>query len=440
MMYHLPSALSLYGMTTYEPAPVIAAIIEGIPHLAHYAQGMLILATGRMSAANLINLLALGVSALVVWRATRGKSVVRWYLTALLAVPLVLLHADCSYIDLWNGAFLATGFVFLIQVFRFALTGSSAIAPVAAVAGCLLGIGVSFNSKYQSWPFVILLWVWLMVGVALLWRRDAPMGRKALLVAILLSPPLFLVHPARNVLAHGNPTYPINNPVMAPKDDPLLQRPSLEGSERPQTPIAYWEMSHPARYFHSVFETSRLMKSKFPMQWSLDSGKGYPVGNASPHYRMGGWFFATVLVLLGAIVSGLRKKVLDWLTVVAFATCAALPALLTFSHALRYWLFIPIAASYLAAEAVARLPRSSSIPLQAALIGCATFVCWTVLPPFTVNTSRAADYAPEMARRFWYARAADMDERTIPITGAHPNTMFWAGPDFNTFRVREQPR
>ena len=435
MMYHLPSALTLYGLTTYEPDPIIRGFLEGIPHGAHFVQGFLVLVSGRMSAANLINLTALAISAITVWRMTRGTSALRWYLTALLAVPLVILHADCSYIDLWNGSFLATGFVFLVQLFRFVKRGSSAVTPVASVVGCLIALGISFNSKYQSWPFNVLLWGWLVVGLCLLWKRDAKIGRKASLSAALLIP-IFLVHPAKNAFLHGNPTHPIYNPLMAPESSKMLQNPSLEGSVRPQTPIALWGTPNSLRYAYSAFEINRLMPSKFPMIWSLDSGKGYPARNATIHYRMGGWFFATVLILLVAIAFGLRTKVLDWMPVAIFASCAALPSILTFSHALRYWLFIPIAASYLAAEAFAGFSRRVAMPFQIGLAGCAVFVCWTVLPPFTIDTAHPADYAPENARKFWVARAANMDGRTIAVS-AHPYSMFWAGPEFNTFKVRE---
>ncbi len=85
MMYHLPSALTLFGLTTYEPDPIIKGMLEGIPHGAHFAQGLFVLVSGRMSAANLINLVALAASALAVWRMTRETSTLRWYLTALLA-------------------------------------------------------------------------------------------------------------------------------------------------------------------------------------------------------------------------------------------------------------------------------------------------------------------------------------------------------------------
>ncbi len=350
----------------------------------------------------------------------------------------MILHADCSYIDLWNGSFLATGFVFLVQLFRFVLRGNSAVTPVAAVAGCLLALGVSFNSKYQSWPFIVVLWGWLVVGLFLLWRSDARIGRRASLTAALLIP-IFLIHPVKNALLYGNPTHPIYNPVMAPESSAKLQNPALEGSVRPQTPIALWETPASLRYLYSAFEVNRLMQSKFPMEWSLDSGKGYPARNATIHYRMGGWFFATVLILLAAIACGLRMKILDRMPVVIFASCAALPAFLTFSHSLRYWLFVPIAASYLAAEALVGLHRRASMLLKFGLTVCAVFVCWTVLPPFTIDTACAAEYAPEKAAKFWVARAADMDGRTIAVS-AHPYSMFWAGPDFNTFKVREVRR
>ena len=428
----------LTGQTTFEPVDWINSMLQGIPDLAHRVQGVLIyIAGGRASAANLIGPIAVAVSAFAVWSVSRGTRVLRWYLTGFLAVPMLVMHSVCSYIDLWNGAFLATGFIFLVQLIRWGRTGSAAIAPKAAVTGCLLAFAVSFNSKYQSWPFILLFGIWILVGIALVWKRDAGLARGCLGIVALCTP-LFLIHPVKNALVHGNPTHPIYNPIMVPENAENLQNPTILEGVKPQIPMAYWESPGPTRYIYSVFELSRLMPSKFPMNWSIDSGR-YPVGNASPHFRMGGWFFATVLVFLLAIGCGFRFRALDLLPICIFGSAAVSAAFMPQSHELRYWLFLPLSAAYLTGEALARLPRRAAIPLQGALVACAGFVLWTVLAPFTIDASPAADYAPEMAKKFWVAREADMDGRTI-IVSAHPRTIFWAGPDFNTFKVRDMQR
>ena len=390
-----------------------------------------------MSVANLIGPIAIGFSALAVWITTRGTGTLRWYLTGLLAVPMIVLHSTCSYIDLWNGAFLATGFVFLVQLIRWSRNGTAAIAPNAAVAGCLLAFAVSFNSKYQSWPFILLFGFWMLAGIVLAWKRDARMARRCLGIVAACTP-LFLIHPVKNALQHGNPTHPVYNPVMVPEGARNLLNPTILEGVKPQIAIAYWESSGPTRYVHSVFELSRLMPSKFPMNWSIDAGR-YPVGNASPHYRMGGWFYATVLVFLLTICFGVRRGVLDWLSVCVFGSGAVFASFMPQSHELRYWLFLPMIAAYLSGEVLAKLPQYSAIVLKATLLACAGFVLWTVLAPFTINTAPAAEYAPAMARKFWVARATDVDGRTITVS-AHPRTIFWAGPNFNTFKVRDVRR
>src|SRR5262245_63906969 len=88
LAYHLPGALGTFGLSSYTPEPRLVAVIAGFPPLPRIVEGLLVLATGRFSAAAALNLV--GVAALgagLAWLYGRALSL-RWLLTALLGVPL----------------------------------------------------------------------------------------------------------------------------------------------------------------------------------------------------------------------------------------------------------------------------------------------------------------------------------------------------------------
>ncbi|MGH7292343.1 MAG: hypothetical protein ACREJT_14090, partial [Myxococcota bacterium] len=99
LAYHLPGALAAYGLTSYTPEPRLVAVIAGFPPLPRGVAGALVLATGRFSAAGGLNVVAAGaLLAGLLWLYGRAFSL-RWFLTALLGVPLFVFHLASGYVD-----------------------------------------------------------------------------------------------------------------------------------------------------------------------------------------------------------------------------------------------------------------------------------------------------------------------------------------------------
>src|SRR5262245_2309214 len=60
LAYHLPGALAAVGLTSYTPEPRLVAVIAGFPPLPRFVEGLLVLVTGRFSAAAALNLFGVG--------------------------------------------------------------------------------------------------------------------------------------------------------------------------------------------------------------------------------------------------------------------------------------------------------------------------------------------------------------------------------------------
>ena len=111
--YHLPGALATFGLTSYTPEPRLVAVIAGFPPLPRVVAGALVLATGRFSAAGALNVFAFAaLVAGLLWLHGRSFSL-RWFLTALLGVPLFVFHLASGYVDLFAGCWLALAFAAL---------------------------------------------------------------------------------------------------------------------------------------------------------------------------------------------------------------------------------------------------------------------------------------------------------------------------------------
>lgn len=98
--YHLPGALSRFGLTSLIPHWQTQAIYDGFPPLANTMQGFLALICGRISAANSLNSVGL-LLCLCGLKVLFGKKLsLRWFLTFCLSIPLVVRHLYSGYIDL----------------------------------------------------------------------------------------------------------------------------------------------------------------------------------------------------------------------------------------------------------------------------------------------------------------------------------------------------
>src|SRR5262245_11700184 len=146
LAYHFPGALQTWGLTTYTPEPRLIAVIAGFPPLPRIIEGALVLVTGRFSAAALLNFV--GVAALVaglLWLDGRALSL-PWLLTALLAIPLCLIHLTSGYVDLFTACWLVLALAALSEL------EPGARRPRAGAWLAIGALGAAQLAKFQSWP------------------------------------------------------------------------------------------------------------------------------------------------------------------------------------------------------------------------------------------------------------------------------------------------
>ena len=422
LAYHLPGALQAWGLTSYTPEPRLVAVIAGFPPLPRIVEGALILVTGRFSAAGALNLI--GVGALVAGLAwLHGRSIsLRWLLTALLGVPLVVVHLESAYVDLFTGAFLALALACFAELERESLRPrAGAVLLIAALAGAQL-------SKFQAWPVTAVL------GAAALWRMAALTreGRWPRATALALGGLLVVslgAWPVRNLARFHNPVYPVKFPI-APDLFPNAVMDADSGVYN--LPVWLADEPRPVRFLASAAEWSRFHSGERFM-WSLDqSARADPA--KSPHHRLGGWFPWTLAALALGAWRARRAGKLPVTAQVAFAAATALVACLPQSHELRYWLFVPLYLCVATALGLAPDVTRPARTVRAMLVAGAAFVLF-MTRPFALDSRAPEALAPRRAVAFWAAQRANPQPEPVRICDVNPDGIFYSGPTFREFRV-----
>ncbi len=422
LAYHLPGALATYGLTSYTPEPRLIAVIAGFPPLPRLVEGALVLVTGRFSAAGALNLI--GVGALVAGLAwLHGRSIsLRWLATALLGVPLVVLHLESGYVDLFTAAFLTLALACFAELERESLRSrAGAVLLIAA-------LGAAQLSKFQAWP------VAAVIGTAALWRfaalardgrwpRATALGLTALLVVSLGA------WPARNLMLFHNPVYPVKFPLV-----PELFPNAVMDADSGVYNLPVWlaDQPKPVRFLASALEWNRFHSGERFM-WSLDQGARADPAR-SPHNRLGGWFPFTLAALGLGAWRARRARKLPVTAQVAFAVSLALVACLPQSHELRYWLFVPLGLCVATALGLAAEVTRPARTLRALLVADAAFVLF-VTRPFALDSRPPEALAPARAVAFWAAQRAHPQPEPVRICDVNPDGIFYSGPTFREFGV-----
>ncbi len=422
LAYHLPGALSAWGLTSYTPEPRLVAVIEGFPALPRVVAGALVLVTGRFSASGALNLVAFGgLLAGLLWLHGRAFSL-RWLLTALLGVPLFVLHLASGYVDLFAACWLVLALA--------ALDGLEPASERPFASGLLFvaALVLAMLSKFQAWPIAGL------IGLAGLWRfasllRDSRLGRTR---ALVLAAALVLglgAWPLRNMLVFHNPVYPVQFPL-APG---LFPNALVEADSGVQN-LPQWlaPRSRPVRFAASALEWNRLRPGERYV-WSLDMGaRANPAD--SPHHRLGGWFPWTLAWLVAGAALAARRRLVPVSALASFAGALGLVAVLPQGHELRYWLFVPVALAFWTSRAIADLSPAIRRALEVALVAGAAFVLLATRP-FAIDARPPEVFAPREARAFWAEQAARPTAAPVKVCDVNPEGIYWSGPHFREFPV-----
>jgi len=422
LAYHLPGALASYGLTSYTPEPRLVAVIAGFPPLPRLLAGGLVLATERFSAAGAINVVAF-CGLLAGLGFLYGRSLgLRWFLTALLGVPLFVFHLASGYVDLFAACWLTLALAALSGLER------DSRRPLACAVLFVAALALAMLSKLQAWP------VAAPIGAAGLVRFAALVGAGQLSRARALALGASLVialgfWPVRNMIVYGNPVYPVRFPL-APG---LFPNALMEADASPAN-LPGWLQPHarPVHFAASVAEWNRFHSGE-RFVWSLDQGaRANPFD--SPHHRLGGWFPWTIAwLLLGAILA-FRSRRIPRSALAAFGGALALVAFLPQNHELRYWLFVPLTLALWAARGIEASDSSVSRALRAALLAGAAFVLLLVRP-FAIDGRPPHALAPREARAFWAEQEARPSAVPVQVCDVNPEGIFYAGPSFREYPV-----
>jgi hypothetical protein len=384
--------------------------------------GALVLATGRFSAAGALNLLAFAaLVAGLLWLYGRAFSL-RWFLTALLGVPLVVLHLASGYVDLFAACWLTLALAALDGLER------AAPRPLASALLFVMSLALAMLSKFQAWPVAAL------IGLVGLWRFAAlaHADRLSRVHALVLGAVLVVglgAWPLRNLILFHNPVYPVQFPLA-----PGLFPNALIEADSGVFNLPRWleARSRPLRFAASVTEWNRFHSGERYF-WSLDMGaRANPAD--SPHHRLGGWFPFTIAWLgLGTALARSRRRVPSS-ALAAFVGALGLIAILPQGHELRYWLFVPLALALWTARVIEDLRPGLRRTLQSALLAGAIVVLGAT-HPFAIDPRPPAAFAPEKARAFWAQQSAQPSAALVKVCDVNPDGIYWSGPNFREYPV-----
>ncbi len=424
LAYHLPFALMHFDATSFRPADYLMEAYYGFPPLVHYVQGAFIVLTGIFSAGVLANGLILGIL-LISLKSLRYR--VRWFLTCCFAMPLFVLHIGSSYIDFWVASAVTLLFAASWCLVHRGLEKRSMLI-------FLLAILLSMLAKYQAWPFVALLSVIVSISVMIRCVKSrAKWGRSLgfVLVALLFS----AAFPARNVIKFGNPTHPVPPPLvhkLFPKSPPKLSKVELNHS----TPKYLWEASTPTKFIHSFFELNRLQTTK-PQTYGIDQGVPETINN--PNFRMGGYLFSTTVglitfLLLRSIYARKARELIWGLGL--WGICAGLLLWIPQNHELRYWMFLPMCGFLILANSLNGDLMSRFIKVY--FVISAVYVFSLTVNRYKIDYVELEEAAPDVAMKYWESGIGATQQASMEcINNRLPFTIFWAGPDLNTYWVKD---
>ncbi len=328
--YHLPFAARIAGIVgpdTYVFGSDNQHRYEGFPLLAEALQGIVWRITGKPETASFVSLAGLFALPWFLRRAYRVPA--HLSLLALLAVPLVQIHATAAYIDLPANACLALLF---LGVHRALVKREAPPVSFLVVSAGLAA--ATANMKFQLVPLVVLASVVLLVRVVQT-RASAKDPKKLLLVFVLAFPIVFAT-PLKNCVKYGNPVWPIELSLLGrtlphAEEAYASSPPHLENATRFE------------RFTRSVLETDNRPIASH-RRWSIDQWTPHD----EPGYRMGGFFGRYVVVNLAALALAVwrRRSREAYAAGGMFAGLTVAVALMPQSHELRYymgWMLVLVA-------------------------------------------------------------------------------------------------
>ncbi|HEY2365103.1 MAG TPA: hypothetical protein VGH87_01910, partial [Polyangiaceae bacterium] len=253
--YHLPFAARIAGIVPADQFaydPMNQARFDGFPLLGETLQGLSWRITGRPESANLV---AFSAVPLFAWFMKKKMGVpLHATLLALLAIPLVMIHATSCYVDLPANACAAALVLLAIRAWVDENAPDTKTLALALILGA-----VAANMKALMHPMV------LVALCAIVWRARAWW--------MLACFPIVFFTPLKNLVLHHNPYYPVAMTIFGH---------TLPGPDEPYSSSPVWleHATRPVRFLCSILELGVRDR------WTVDQW----TPPEAPGYRMGGYF------------------------------------------------------------------------------------------------------------------------------------------------------
>ncbi|GEM_PF-2773877 len=415
LYYHLPFALKMYGATTYQLFPWLGDLYEAYPPIAHAVQGFLVWSTGYAPLANSIGALAVLLLLTTVHLGEGRKGSAGFFLLAFLSVPLLVRHTWLGLIDLWLGCFLALSF--------YGFYKWETHKRLSWLWRTGLFLAVACYSKYQAWPVAAVILVGLLYSS--LSTRNYEASKIIVVIGVVCAG-----WPLYNWIRFSNPCYPYPLPFFP-------ELPNTVNFDRIASRfMPPWMDPYPKslRFVISFLELSRLNFRAPQMIWANAGWQPGEIKNF--HYQLGGMSMYSMVLLIPAAYYSYRKKILPKLTAIVFVTSVTAVSMLSQSHEMRYWLFIPLVLciffSLLMTTSVLTQRQRYQLQLMLALSAVYTIANTEC---FRLDYRPMTQKIPDEAIEFWQMSEAHPIESVIVIDVPWEKAIFWSGPKFNRYRV-----
>ncbi len=422
LAFHLPRGLGYFGMTTYQYGSWAIEQAKGYPPLPNMIQGFLVWATGMMSAANAVNVLGFGFVCAWLYFLFPRKSALRLFMTFCLALPIFYYHISIGFIDLFAASMILLGFAGMHGlIVRH--------KPIMSGLAMVTGLTLAMFSNMTVWPIVA---PFSVCSLYCLW--EAYSAHKVNIYQALLLSILLIIgvafYPVRNYVQFGNPTYPVEVRLVV---NLFPEFTVISPVEEPNFPKFMEKQGNIMQFFTSLFELNRF-DSYTPYSWTSFEKHGTIFHRDNP----GGFFIFTILFMSIGLLWGYAKSIFPNASFGALFWTTLFVSTLPHYAVMRYMLYVPLISFFLISY---YLPAFEARVRRLILVGIA--VCIPVVMTNLGDTFWHIDnrlpeaFASNAAQSFWKDRIRNMDSETVHITGAYPNTIFWSGPNFNTFKIKE---
>ncbi len=422
LAFHLPRSLAYFDLTTYSFGFWAEGMDAGYPALPNIIQGLLVWITGRISAANAVNFIGFAWAVGWICILYGKKFSLRWFLSFCLLFPLFYFHMTIGFIDLFTASMTLLGFAGLYGVITGYRVHFSAILMIA-------GLTLAMFSKMTAWPIVAVL---ALAGFYQLWRavtlKRLHTGWALLFSLLLLAGSSYF--PARNYYLFDNPTYPIELKTVM-YTFPTVQ--IVSRIEQPNFPPYMKKKTNQSQFLSSLLESNRTYKP-IPFDWRNYQNHG----RLHERDHAGGLNSISVVAVLVLLVAGFSMGWIDKTSLTIGTASAVVVAVLPHYAILRYALFLPLASAFLICVSFHNIPLRFRV-----MIGCGVWVIVGTIAAqigstfWSIDARAPESFASTAARNYWSDQQTSQRGPQITTRGAYPATIFWSGPTFSEYLIKE---